>query len=536
MLEYHGAATIVLGYRLPGEVFESRRRAPRCAYGNEPLKRSAGSSVSASWRRLPCICAQVLAFAGSDVHSHWRAVPHREPVIAWVPTRVQLSIPRECTCSDLRSATQLPPQRRARRTDIHAPVRHIFPHRFVRSLCLLVPLRARRSHLYEAVQLGCTFASAPLDRAMGRDHIAHGVKAEDVEAFFNLCTPSRTGVCPRDVPPSNLRRHCNLFGQGVSPDPRSFAAGPARMRAAALAGFWCSQEYPPMRYFATVFDTLLWLRARATMRDRYLSSRGPPVAAAAKFDQPLFNGPLSRRHRLKQLHVAAHVRRGDIGKSHSRYVPTITWSRALTSVAKWALRATGPAATRGAGADAADAPEHNSIVLHIHIFSESPWDAADAMNVSTPLRVLNDSGAGTGRLFYHEHVGGDPLSAFAHLVEADVSRTPRPRLARHRDAAQPLLPSLASARRSPAPLPQSPPRQMCARLCVASNASGAGASYLRLALLNRCGAAVARGAIADAQAGVLSNGHAAHATHATEGGRARLCRGEEGTQRGLCAG
>ena len=59
-----------------------------------------------------------------------------------------------------------------------------------------------------------------------------------------------------------------------------------------------------MRYFATVFDTLLWLRARATMRDRVAAPVGRDLGQQRSLDAAL--GADAQRVELTASDVAGN--------------------------------------------------------------------------------------------------------------------------------------------------------------------------------------------------------------------------------------
>ena len=91
-----------------------------------------------------------------------------------------------------------------------------------------------------------------------------------------------------------------------------------------------------MEMTGILFDAGAWLRGRAVLRGRYLNARDPrPELHTAKHESPWYGGPAVVRHARQELHIAAHIRRGDVGDArHFRYISTHRWSVALLGVAE----------------------------------------------------------------------------------------------------------------------------------------------------------------------------------------------------------
>ena len=268
--------------------------------------------------------------------------------------------------------------------------------------------------LHEALQLNCLWVPRGLNSG-----VAHGVNKSVATAVFNLVSSPDLARCPHDAPPAGLRRSCPTT-RDVRTDPSA-----ARKLRTQLPGSWCQSRSPPLEFYAPIFDNGMWLHARAVLRARYASGALSSLLAAP----PWFGGSAPAQwHARRELHVAAHVRRGDThahdwGKWRNLSIHHVASS--LATVVRHAAKVLPP-----------------SYVVWLHVVTDGPWRAHDDHAVR--LMVSNDAEnsaaesrdsavATTAALLPQSappvpkkrwrlstHVGGDPFVALAHLSEADV--------------------------------------------------------------------------------------------------------------------
>ena len=257
--------------------------------------------------------------------------------------------------------------------------------------------------LHEALQLGCLWVARGLNPG-----VAHGVNRSMAAAVFDLLAPPDLARCPHDAPPAGLRRSCP-----TDTDVRTDASATRRIRT-QLPGSWCQSRAPPLGFFAPIFDQDLWLHGRALLRRRYAAGALSSLLAAP----PWFGGSAPAQwHARHELHIAAHVRRGDTylqdwGKWRNLSIHHVASS--LGTVVRHAAEVLPP-----------------PYVIWLHVVTDGPWEAHDDHAVRLMVGSTAAQEHGTTlpqsappvprkRWRLSTHVGGDPFVALAHLSEADV--------------------------------------------------------------------------------------------------------------------
>ena len=203
--------------------------------------------------------------------------------------------------------------------------------------------------LHEALQLGCLWVARGLNPG-----VAHGVNRSMAAAVFDLLAPPDLARCPHDAPPAGLRRSCP-----TDTDVRTDASATRRIRT-QLPGSWCQSRAPPLGFFAPIFDQDLWLHGRALLRKRYAAGALSSLLAAP----PWFGGSAPAQwHARHELHIAAHVRRGDTylqdwGKWRNLSIHHVASS--LGTVVRHAAEVLPP-----------------PYVIWLHVVTDGPWEAHD---------------------------------------------------------------------------------------------------------------------------------------------------------------
>ena len=210
----------------------------------------------------------------------------------------------------------------------------------------------RRASLFvAAVRLGCRYEHVPI-APMNAHSKTHGVDASAAERFFGLghgcaaasggraqasvpCSQGPLGDTPADVmPPRSAHIVGGLCNASVLALVREWRAG--------IAGRKMVCEYAPSVPFVTRCS---YLRAIAALRMRYFAAHGgrPPL--------PWYDteGGDARAADTLQLHVAVHIRRGDLWfRDAARQVRDVARCREMSrDVARWQSRCCGPHASVG---------------------------------------------------------------------------------------------------------------------------------------------------------------------------------------------
>ena len=279
----------------------------------------------------------------------------------------------------------------------------------------------RRATLFvSALQLGCAYVHTPLYSMNARSR-AHGVDHTAAEKFFalgrgchaNKALQLRTTGCTHPLGETWVgeepfsRTHaiaasCNSTTQGM-------LDAWARRHANTLLDCDLAPHAPPL-------SRCTWIRAIAALRQRYFDAHGGAPAlpwyelsstASAPAPTPLpgtggarpFRSRSLMKHSALALHVALHVRRGDLAAvDPGRHVSNARFERAVEGLAP----ALGEMISRW----------HGQLTCALHVMSEGK---AAALPVEAWRSVL-----GAHNVSLELHLDTDPFTTMHHLIGADV--------------------------------------------------------------------------------------------------------------------
>ena len=277
-----------------------------------------------------------------------------------------------------------------------------------------------------AVQLGCSYLHVPLF-PMNKNSQEHKLSHTSGERFFGLsdhCPNHRSGRMMGRLSALHLGAHC-LSGFGNAPvDVQPFHTTHAlsavcNTTVSGLLKSWhkaanghkitCEEapRVPPLSRCAM-------LRATAALRRRYYAAHGgaPPLPwfspAAADASSSSSSG------RALPVHVAVHVRRGDLHqRDMTRWLSNSKLSRALTDLvgALTEVRARWEAGVGGASASSATP----RLEMALHVMTESDWSKSERL----PRRQWHTL-CQSANITFHAHIDTDPLTTMHHLIHADV--------------------------------------------------------------------------------------------------------------------